>query len=1040
MRLAKFTAACLFAFICFMMYPWNAHVVAADSDANLISISQDLGALSPAFSPDITEYWMRMKSSDPQFYTAGTLSNTGAILEYKMNSSNWTAIADYTSTGHLATNRGDNTFQFRVTATDGITVKTYTIHVYYPNISDADLLDLRSGNMTLSPAFQSSTTSYTASVPYATASVQLTATFSDGAANELKINNNNAVSGSPFGPVPLNVGANTISIFVKSNDQSSSRTYTVTVTRAAASTNANLSDLTLSGGPLSPVFIKNQTSYSLSDVGYAVDSLTVTPTTEDAAATVKVRVNGGSYESTGNGTASSSLPLQIGSNTIDVQVTAQNESATQTYTITVKRLKGDAALASLAVSPGSLNETFASGTLTYTMAAVGYNTDSLSITPVLSDPTGAFVTVQVNYGSITPVTSGHPISVQLPLGSNTIHVNVLAEDTSIIKNYTITVTRLNNDIALTSLAVSPGNLNETFASSTLYYTMAAVGYNTDSLEVTPVLSDPTGATVSLQVFHDWGNNNWQPGASVSGTSGSPISAQLPVGDNNIYVKVTAADPSISGYYVISVKRLSNDDALTSLAVSPGSFNETFASGTLSYTMPAVGYDTEWLTITPTLSDPTKAFVSVQGYHKGPNNDWQPGSSFPVTSGYPASIQLPVGDNMIHVKVLAEDSSVSRTYTIAVRRLNGDASLSSLTVSPGNLNETFASGRLSYTMASVSNTTYTLSVTPVLSDSNATSIRVQTNGGGYMPLSGGHANVQLAPGFNLIQIEVVAEDNTRSYTYTIVVDRQLSSENTLADLAVSSGTLVFSPLTQQYSLTVSRATYEISVRPTLAANNTEAFITVRINGGFYYYVANGANSPALSLLPGIINTVEVLVTAQNGSPRLYTIAVSQAGTPALQYLAIEGMQAKLMFSEPLLSSVTDVTYYSIYNITRGSALTVTQIVYTPGSPEVRLNMSGLLLPGDQLQFQLRADAVSTAIGGNDAMNLSFVFGTPLQQLQQRLAELDTDHNGIHINEIVAYLNSTYGRIDLNGDGVFDREDVAVILRQMSPVTAPSAGLN
>ncbi len=108
------------------------------------------------------------------------------------------------------------------------------------------------------------------------------------------------------------------------------QTYTVTVT-VAPSTDATLSNLTISSGTLTPAFASGTTSYTDS-VANSVNSVTVTPTVNQANATVKV--NGTTVSS---GSASGSISLSVGSNTITTVVTAQNGTTTDTYTITVTR-------------------------------------------------------------------------------------------------------------------------------------------------------------------------------------------------------------------------------------------------------------------------------------------------------------------------------------------------------------------------------------------------------------------------------------------------------------------------------------------------------------------------------------------------------------------------------------------------------------------------------------------------------------------------------------------------------------------------------
>lgn len=97
------------------------------------------------------------------------------------------------------------------------------------------------------------------------------------------------------------------------------------------STNANLSNLVLSTGSLTPPFAQATTSYT-STVSNAVSSITVTPTTADANATVTV--NGTPVTS---GTPSGSISLNVGSNIITIMVTAPDLTTTKTYTVDVTR-------------------------------------------------------------------------------------------------------------------------------------------------------------------------------------------------------------------------------------------------------------------------------------------------------------------------------------------------------------------------------------------------------------------------------------------------------------------------------------------------------------------------------------------------------------------------------------------------------------------------------------------------------------------------------------------------------------------------------
>ena len=101
-------------------------------------------------------------------------------------------------------------------------------------------------------------------------------------------------------------------------------------------TNADLFDLSLSAGPLDQVFQANQVRYTAT-VGFLGASTTVTPTTDDANATVTV--NGVAVTS---GTASGLIALDEGpNNEISVIVTAEDGITKKVYTIGVTRELAD---------------------------------------------------------------------------------------------------------------------------------------------------------------------------------------------------------------------------------------------------------------------------------------------------------------------------------------------------------------------------------------------------------------------------------------------------------------------------------------------------------------------------------------------------------------------------------------------------------------------------------------------------------------------------------------------------------------------------
>ena len=118
--------------------------------------------------------------------------------------------------------------------------------------SNANLISLTLSSGILSPEISSGDSNYTASVENAITSLTITPTTAEATA-KIKVDGHAVSSGIASNPIPLNVGQNTVTIEVTAEDNTTQRTYTITITRFP-SNNANLSDLTLSTGSFLPVF------------------------------------------------------------------------------------------------------------------------------------------------------------------------------------------------------------------------------------------------------------------------------------------------------------------------------------------------------------------------------------------------------------------------------------------------------------------------------------------------------------------------------------------------------------------------------------------------------------------------------------------------------------------------------------------------------------------------------------------------------------------------------------------------------------------
>lgn len=339
----------------------------------------------------------------------------------------------------------------------------------YPVSNNANLSNLTMSSGTLTPAFSSSVLGYTSTVPNSVSSITVTPTAQDAEAT-ISVNNLTVKSGVASQSLNLNVGANTITVAVKSPDTTTAKTYIITVTRQAPlSTNANLSNLTISNGTLTPAFVTGTTSYTAA-VGYDVSSIAVTPTAQDASATIAVN-----NTAVASGMTSGPINLNVGPNTITVVVTSAAGN-TQTYTVTVTR--SSPYLTGLSLS--SISIPFSKNTYAYT-ASVDNSVNSITATPIAEDAT-AVITV-----NNVVVTSGNASqAISLNEGSNTITVTV-TPSIGTPQSYTITVTRAAS-VCLTGLTVvakptAGGTLTPSFTSGNTAYSIT-VPSNTTGLTIT----------------------------------------------------------------------------------------------------------------------------------------------------------------------------------------------------------------------------------------------------------------------------------------------------------------------------------------------------------------------------------------------------------------------------------------------------------------------------------------------------------------------------------------------------------------------------
>jgi len=202
---------------------------AASPQANLSLFKISRGTLTPAFSSTTTSYTASVANGVSSMTVTPTAAYAGATIKV-----NGTTVASGSPSGAIPLNVGQNTINTVVTSSDGTVIKTYTLVVTEAVSTNANLSSLKSSRGAYTPSFNPNTTSYTASVVNGVTSTIITPTAAAPNGTIIKVNGTVVASGSPSGAIPLSVGANTINTVVTASDGATTKTYTLTITRAGS--------------------------------------------------------------------------------------------------------------------------------------------------------------------------------------------------------------------------------------------------------------------------------------------------------------------------------------------------------------------------------------------------------------------------------------------------------------------------------------------------------------------------------------------------------------------------------------------------------------------------------------------------------------------------------------------------------------------------------------------------------------------------------------------------------------------------------------
>ena len=813
--------------------------------SSLTVTSNPQGTISPAFDPETTEY---------------TFSVGPDVTSVTVNAEPADDNATVAGTGTYNP-RTDGPVEVIVTSENGNT-KVYTITFDVAKSTNADLSNLGVTGYTISPSFDKDTLTYNVTVPSDVDKATITAELAD---------DRGSLTGD--GEQNLTYGENSFPVVVTAEDGTTTKTYTVNITRTKKDI-ATLTTLLVDDVEV-PGFREDKYEYDLGDVASDKTTIKIDATTTDDDATID-----------GTGTKN----LQVGENTFDVVITAQNGTTTKTYTIKVKRLQSDKNLATLTVTSdpqGTISPAFDPETTEYTYVAdpdeteitvsatvpAGSNatitgegtydprtTDKVEIVVTAEDGTEKTYTINLELAKSTNAdlddlgVTGYTISpsfdkdtlsytVTVPAnvdkatitaeladdratltgtgekdlnyGDNTFPVVVTAEDETTTKTYTVKITReKKTDATLSDIKVDGVSIPG-FDPDTTEYTIDPVNSDVDSIVIEATLSDPD--------------------ATLTGTGTKTVQT----GDNSFDIIVTAQDGTTEKTYTVNVKKNSSDSSLSGITITSdpvGTFEPAFDPAVTEYTYIA-DPDEDEVVISAT---PTQDGATVAG--EGTFN--------------------PQDTDTVELIVTAEDGTTT-TYVIHLENAKStNANLSDLEVTGETLGPDFDKDTLSYTVT-VDSDTDKATITATAEDSRSTVT--------------GTGEKDLNYGSNPFEIKVKAEDGTEK-VYTVTIERELSSDVKLSDLKVDGETIPgFDPDVPSYTLPdVGNDVKSITIDAT--PENDEATVEVV-----------GADPNGVVPLEVGENVITVKVTAQDGSVGTYTITVTREADDNndLKSLEVEG---------------------------------------------------------------------------------------------------------------------------------------------------------
>ena len=341
----------------------------------------------------------------------------------------------------------------------------------------------------------------------------------------------------------------------------------------------------------------------------------------------------------------------------------------------------------------------------------------------------------------------------------------------------------------------------------------------------------------------------------------------------------------------------------------------------------------------------------------------------TTNNYTDSINLIIGTNYCYqIKAINGVNCTSQLST-AVCKVFGastDATLATLTVSTGTLTPTFNSSTYNYSV-NVANSVNTILITAIPNHPQATLI--------------GDGSKTLQVGVNQFIITVTAEDGITTQNYTVTINRDSSTDATLANLTVSTGTLTptFNSSTYNYSVNVANSINTILI--TAIPNHPQATL-----------IGDGSKTLQVG-----VNQFIITVTAEDGiTTQNYTVTINRDSvTPTIATISGFVLDST---STPVSGGI--VRLYKLQTLSQFS-LAASELVESDGSYLfTNVNAGSYII---KAEAQISANSLDTWHLNTEVWNLATVITVatnPIQNINITLVPIPTINGNNSISGFVS----------------------------------------